>query len=159
MRISESIKTFLLGVLWIGIAFLFWLSLIGNPFNEFMLITRHTQTTTGNLVDTIDHDRYDEGVYTFYIPNKGEFKTSIELPLGELKKQQEVEYLPDNPSVCRIKGDGCQSIIAFLLRKVVGGIFAIILFISPGVIMLKNGIRDIKKIRAEASLPKKTSGL
>jgi hypothetical protein len=59
----------------------------------------------------------------------------------------EVEYLPNNPSVSRIKGDGSASITDWLWRKAGLGSLLLALFVSPGIILLRNGIRDLKMLR------------
>jgi hypothetical protein len=156
MNKNKLIKNLFPGILWVAIALLFWFHVIGNPINEILLITQKTQTTTGILVDTIEHDSesdegkvtvWDEGIYSFSVPGKGDFKTQTEAPLGELKNHQEVEYLPSNPAVNRIKGDGCKSIVEFLFRKVGIGVLFLFLLLSPGVIILRNGIKEIREAR------------
>lgn len=143
------------GILLILVACWFWYSLLGNPLNEFSLIHR-AQTISGALLETHESEQEDYrghvyfsdvGVYAYRLPDGREFKTITKASTGNLKKQQQVEYLPDNPAVSRIKGDGCQTITEWLWRTVGLGIILLVVFISPGMILLRNGVRDIKRAR------------
>jgi hypothetical protein len=61
-----------------------------------------------------------------------------------LSKQQDVEFLPHDPSVNRIKGDGATSIFDWAWRKFGLGLVLLVAFLSPGVILLRNGYRDFR---------------
>lgn len=155
---SGLIKGIVIGVICLTVAIWFWLSLVGNPFDELALI-RKAETTHGTLVDSFDvesagsNDRIailDRGIYAFYVDGQ-EFKTFIDVPLGELNEREKIEYLPDNPEVNRVKGEGCQSVVEWLWRKMgIGGIF-LLMFCSVGFFMLKGSIIEYKckKIRLE----------
>jgi len=146
------VKTVVFGVLCIFIACMIWLNIEKNPFNELALIIRNTQTTTGYLVDTIEHESersvYEVGVYIYRLPDGSEYKTSKENPLGESKKNEEIEYLSSNPAISRIKGDGCTSVLEWLLRKVGASTLLLVIFLMPGLYLLRDGIQNIKKLRA-----------
>jgi hypothetical protein len=154
-KLSDPVKTLICGVLLILGACWFWYSLCGNPLDEFALI-RRAQIVPGALLETHEDEQEDYrgdvyfsdvGVYAYRLPDGREFKTITKAPTGHLKKQRQVEYLPDNPAVSRIKGDGCQSVMEWLWRKVGLGSFLLVLFISPGIVLIRNGVRDIKRIR------------
>jgi hypothetical protein len=126
------ISTFLLNKLpsvFLGLALIagslwLWIYLLGNPINELALIRRGV-TAKGFITDP--SDSYD---YEFRLPN-GQM---VEGKTGEIAYYMpgyviEVEYLPDNPAVSRIKGDGCSTVTEWIWSNV--GL--LILFLSPGV--------------------------
>lgn len=151
-KYRESIKSILLGIVFIFVAILLWYHIVGNPLDELALI-QGAKVTTGNLVDTYESESEDYrgrmsfsevGIYAFRLSDGREFKTQ-----GYLTDEQvEIEYLPDNPSTNRVKGEGCQSITELLWRKVLLGVFLFALLITPGITVLRNGVRDIMKIRS-----------
>lgn len=150
-KLSDSIKTLLWGVLWVAVALWFMHYIAENPLNELALI-RRAQVAAGSLTDTFEHEQEDErgrvyfsdvGVYTFRTPDGQQFQASTKVPIGQLSKQREVEYLPDDPAVNRIRGDGCASIFEWLWRKVGLGVILLALFLSPGITLLRKGIREI----------------
>lgn len=146
----------------------FWLHLVGNPIHELVLI-QQGQSVLGSIVDTSeDVESGDEGgmhwthaaIYTYRLPDGRKFTARTKDKSGRLKDQFrdlkqpypiEVEYLPHNPAVSRIKGDGCQSVFEWLWRTVgLGGLLLAVL-LSPAYLVLWHAIRDIK--RARAGLP------
>lgn len=165
-KFGDSTKTLIWGVLLILGACWFWYYLFGNPLNELAFI-RQAQIAPGFIVDTWEDVEDGGGVrgkaywfhgfaYTYRIPDGREFTQSTKSVNGRLEEkfqdlQQpypvEVEYLPDNPTVSRIKGDGNDSITDWLWRKAgLGGLFLVV-FVSPGIILLRNGVRDIRRLR------------
>ena len=142
------------GVLMILAACWFWFWLVKNPFDELALI-RRAQVASGSLVDTLEDEAEDSrgkvrsvdiGVYAYRLPDGREFKTTKRVPAGELRDYQEIEYLPDNPAVSRVKGDGCRSITEWLWRKVGLGTLVLAVFLAPGFIQLRDAIRDMKRL-------------
>jgi len=100
----------------------FWIYLLGNPINELALI-RHGVTAKGVIKDV-------SSSYEFRLPNGQMVKGKTgEITYYMPESGVEVEYLPDNPAVSRIKGDGCSTVTGWLWRNV--GL--LILFFSPGV--------------------------
>ena len=160
----ESVKSVAWGAIWIVGAFCFWLYLVGNPLDELALIQRG-QTVPGFIVDTWeDAESGDEGgtqwfhaaVYKYRLPDGREFTRRTKDNSGRLKdefrdlKQPypiQVEYLPDAPNISRIKGDGHDTIWGWLLYKVGLGTLLLALFLSPGIIMVRNTLRDSKRVR------------
>src|SRR5688572_1220798 len=128
--------------------------IVGNPFDELALI-RRAHVAVGSLADTFEYEREDErgrvylsdvGVYTFRTLDGAQFNASTRVPTGQLSKQLDVKYLPDEPAVNRIRGDGCASIFEWLWRKVGLGIFLLALLLSPGVILLRNGRSEERRV-------------
>ena len=142
---------FIWGAIWIIFASMFvWHIIGGNPLNELALI-RRAQIISGSLVDTYEDEQEDyrgtihyseKGIYSYRLPDGREFKAMSR----QVEEEREVEYLPDNPAVNRIKGDGCQSVTEWLLRKVILGGFFLALLVSPGIALLKNGVQEMKNI-------------
>lgn len=148
---SESAKTLMWGVLSFLVGCWFWHYLVGNPLHEIALI-RRANIAPGFLVATHEDEQEDYrghayvsdvGVYAYRLPDGREFKTITRAPTGHLKEQRQIEYLPDNPAVSRIKGDGCQSVMEWLWRNAGLGSLLLAAFVSPGVIMIRNGMHGL----------------
>lgn len=158
-------KLVIFAVLWVLGVCWFWYQLMGNPLAELALI-RRAHTAPGFIVDTWE-DVEDAGeggaqwfhaaVYTYRLPDGREYKERTPERKGRLREQFrefeepypiEVEYLPENPAVSRIKGYGCQSVGEWLWRKAGLGSLLLAVFLGGGVILLRDGIREIKKSRA-----------
>jgi hypothetical protein len=154
-RFTESAKTMGLGMVVIIVGCWFWHYDIGNPLNELALI-RRAQIATGSLIETGEHEHesqnrvaiVDDGLYTYRLPDGREFQTTTEAQTGQLNEQVEVEYLPDNPAVSRVKGDGCASVTEWLWRKVGIGSLFLALCSSPGIILVKKGLRELRDAKS-----------
>jgi len=132
----------------------FWYSLVGNPFDELALI-RHAATAPASLADTWEDEQSDfrdhvyisdVGIYRFQIPDGREFMARARAPIGELRSEEAVEYLPDDPSVSRIKGDGCQSVGEWLWRKVGLGVLLLAMFVTPGIIAIRDWASSRRRV-------------
>ncbi len=158
----ESIKTILWGVLWVVGACWFYFALGGNPLAELALIQR-ARIAPGSIVDTWEEydgesdagqDLWSHGsTYTYRLPDGREFTQSTE-GWGQLKDAffdlqepypVEVEYLPEDPKVSRIRGDGSSSVREWIWRQGVFGSLLLALFLSPGIVLLRNGLRQLKR--------------
>lgn len=91
-------------------------------------------------------------VYTFRLPD-GRERRGFHTGQGRLRSDLrdlahsiavEVEYDPVDPSISCIKGDGSQNLVEWLLRKVVLGGVLLILFVSPGVMVIRDGVRTFR---------------
>ncbi len=151
-KYRDAVITILLGMALIIGGVLFWYHIAGNPLDEIKLIQR-AKVATCILVDAYDDEHEDDrghihlsnvGIYTFRLPDGREFKTLTRVPSGQLEEKLEVEYLPDNPSVNRIKGGGCQSVVEWLWRKIGVGGLVLLTCITPGFLVLRDGIRKFK---------------
>ena len=147
------------GVLWISGACWLWYGLCGNPLNELALI-RRGQTTVGFITDTWEdveeHDSgklmwFHGGTYTYFLPDGRKFVQETEEGSGRLKPELhnlaypypiEVEYLPDKPTISRIKGSGHNSTLSWLVLKAGLGGLLLILFSVPGIGLLRSAIRS-----------------
>jgi hypothetical protein len=160
-KLGGSVKTLIGGVLWILGACWFWYHSFGNPLDELALI-RGAQIAPGFIVDTWEEpDSGPEGgtlwfhgsTYHYRTPDGREFTQKTGDRSGMLKEEFqdlqkpypiEVEYLSDNPAVSRIKGDGCRSVMEWLWRKVGLGSFLLAMLLSPGIVVLRDGIRNMR---------------
>lgn len=151
-KIPQTVKNILFGIFFMLLLFLIWYHAIGgNPLNELALI-RRAQITTGTLVETFEEEREKpeysgggeyyiyKGVYVYRLPFGREFKVVTESDDNQFEKQVEVEYLPDNPAISRVKGDGCQSIIEFLWRKAGLGSILLAIFMVPCIQYIKRNM-------------------
>jgi hypothetical protein len=159
-RLLAPTKTIALGVLLlIGACWFLWYEIGGNPLTELALI-RRAEVTTGTLVETyeIEHDTdrgvyvRDAGIYVYRLPDGREFRAYTRVPTGQLKEQQQVEYLPDRPGLSRIKGDGCQTVTEWLWRKVGLGLLLLAALSAPGIMLIRSGQRDMSHILSVISI-------
>jgi len=130
-----------------GIFFL--LHLTGNPLDELALI-RRAEIATGvfgeQFEDLVEGEAGRSGVltvsvYTYRVPDGREFKVSTNSPDAVFGEETQVEYLPDDPAVSRIKGDGCQSIAEWIWRKAALGTFLMAFCVGLGVVIIVEGSR------------------
>ncbi|HLG17758.1 MAG TPA: hypothetical protein VJH03_25160 [Blastocatellia bacterium] len=158
---AEAIKTTLWGFGWILAAAWLWASAVGNPIHDLRLMLG-ASTTPGQIIGTWeDVQDGDDGrahwyhgiAYTFRLPDGREIRAATGSRSGRLSPELvnskdpiavEVEYDPRVPSVNRLKGDGSQSLGDWLLRKVVLGGVLLILFMWPGVKLLRDGIAEFR---------------
>lgn len=148
-----------------GASFFYYLA--GNPFHELVLII-YGEMAPGSIVDTWEEvgDGDDGGTrflhgatYTFRLPGGREVTGSTGTDLGRLRSDLrdldqpvgvEVEYYPRDPSISRIKGDGSQSLLEWILRKVVVGAFLLLILLSPGVTMISNSLRTLRSAQGRS---------
>lgn len=157
---KEGLKSILFGVIWIIITFGFWLYVAGNPIENFKLVVG-AQVTDGFIIDTYeDYIDTDEGraqwfhnfLYEYQIPDGRKYSKGTKAFNGRLNEEFreleqpypiQVEYLPDNPDISRIKGTGTQSIMEWIWRDIGLGGLLLIIFGGVGVKLLLNGSRDL----------------
>lgn len=170
-ELKECAWTIVWGIFALLVAFWFWHYLVGNPFDDLALIRRGS-VVSGFIVDTSgDAEMGDRGgtlwlhrvVYTYRLPDGREFTQSTKDRSGPLNEELrnlaqpypvEIEYLPDNPSVSRLKGERSDSVLDWLWRKAGLGGLLLMLFLRPGWVLLRNGFRDIRKLRSSDSNPR-----
>ena len=156
--LKSGASSTLWGIVALIVAFWFWHYLVGNPFDDLALI-RRGHTVQGFIVATReDAESGDRGgtqwfhgaIYKYRLPNGQEFAQRTKDKSGRLKTEfrelaqpfpVEVEYLPDNPAVSRIKGDGSPNLFDWLWRKVGLGSLLLALFLAPGFTMLRSAVR------------------
>ncbi len=159
-RFGDPLRSIVWGVILTVLACAFVCYEAGNPLHELALI-RRAQVATGLLVDTLEDAQEDYrglhfsdvGVYAFHLPDGREFKTSTRVPTGELEGHVEVEYLPDNPAVNRVKGDGCASVTEVLWRKFGFGSLILVGLCWIPVGLLWKGLKDLKRLCTNPEMP------
>lgn len=148
------------GVLAILAALFMVHSMTGNPYHEYLLITKG-ETAKGYITDAeefvTDDDRgraqFDYYyTYTFTASNGTKHisggNSSGRLPdqLSDLSNPYptEVAYLADNPEISRLKHSLSDSIWELLWRRIGFGGFFLIMFSSVGFMITKNAIKEYK---------------
>lgn len=125
----DRLKSVFCGLLLIVGGFLFWLHLLGNPIHELSLIRRGV-AARGVIKD-------GGASYEFRLPNGQMVKGKTgEITYYMPESGIAVEYLPDNPAISRIKGDGSQTIGDWLLYGALAGGVLLAMFVSPGVFLI-----------------------
>ncbi len=158
---KEALKIMAWGLGWIVAAVWLLLYWAGNPMHDLRLML-YAETAPGQVIDTWEEpedgiegkaDWSHGAVYTFSLPDGREMRGGTK-GSGRLKSEfrdlarpvaVEVEYDPADPSINRIKGGGSQSLVEWLLRKVLLGVVLLAALTSPGVILIRDGV---KKFRA-----------
>jgi hypothetical protein len=165
----EAIKTIAFGVVWCFGAIAIWLSAAGNPIDDLRLVLS-ARIAPGQVTDSSEdaEDRDDGGTawyhavaYTFRLPDGREVKSGSSGPgrlrpdFVELKQPvpTDVEYLPESPSVNRLKGSGSQTVTEWFLRKVGAGGLFLALLLWPGVRLIRDGTADFRTSRNTPSEP------
>ena len=157
-----------LGIGWILGGLWLFFGIAGNPLDDFALIHRG-QVAQGFIVETWeDADTGDEGgaqwshsaVYEYRLPDGREFTQRTRTKSGRLKRELrdlsepfpiEVEYLPDNPIVSRIKGSGSSSLFDWLWRKVGLGLVLLAIILTPGLWWLRDAFREIVRYQQSSN--------
>lgn len=157
---TDSRKTLVIGCIWIAACLVVFFATGGNPFDELspglsdeLALIRRSERAVGVLaekaVDEVEDDRgrvgvSDVGKYLFTALDGGEFTTWTRTPAGQLLNQVEVEYLPESPSINRVKGNGCESFWEWIWRRVGLGLFLLGMFAAPGVSMVYSSIVELR---------------
>ncbi len=158
-KFHSPLSTVAGGIICIIIGTWLWSSLAGSPLDELALI-RNAHITKGFIVDTWEDvesgDRrvqwYHGAEYTFRLPGGREITSGYSNASGRLKDKfrdlqkpypVEVEYLPKNPQISRLKGRGAQTIAGWLWRKLISlGFFNMI-----GIYIITMGVMEYKALR------------
>ena len=168
-HLKSAASSTLWGIVALIVAFWYWHYLAGNPFDDLALI-RRGHTAQGFIVDTwedaVDGEEgqthwYHGAIYKYRLPEGREFTQRTKDKSGRLETELrdlaqpfpvEVEYLPDNPAVSRIKGEGSPNLFDWLWRKAVLGSLLLALFLAPGFTMLRSAVRDFMQYHRTSNL-------
>jgi len=154
----QLIKSIVWGLVAIIAAFCFVIYTIGNPYNEFRLITKGI-TAVGRITEAeefvVDGYRgkaifYYYYSYSFNLPDGREIKSGgkgngrLPVVLMDLSDPYPIKvvYLTWKPEINKDKNSICDSVTEFLWRKVGLGTILFLVFSSIGFILIRNGIRD-----------------
>ena len=137
--------------------------MLGNPLHDLLLL-RYGHTTQGFIIDTYEEppDRREgktdwtyEVTYKYSIPDGREFINETGIRSGKLPQELrppliqpypvEVEYLPDEPHISRLKGSAPKSVTGWFLRKVVLGALVLILFLAVGIMLLRDALQQYRR--------------
>lgn len=161
-KFHDPIKSMVWGCILTLLACAFVYYVAGNPLRELALIL-HGRTVSGFVIDAWeDAEETDYGktiwdhraIYTYRLPDGRSFKGTAE-GSGRLKEEFqdltepypiEIEYLPDNPNISRVKGDGCATVTELLWRKIGLGGCILVGFCWIPVGLLWKGLKDLKRL-------------
>jgi len=145
------------GVAMTLVALWFWFHVNGDLLQDLRLL-QAAEVAPGQIIDSWeDLEDGEEGqthwfhaaVYTFRLPDGQELHGAAR-GTGRLREQFrnlggpvpiEVEYDPADPSVNRLKGSGSQSVIEWVLRKLLLGGILLVVLVSPGLLLCRNGVK------------------
>ncbi|WP_152266388.1 DUF3592 domain-containing protein [Agriterribacter humi] len=152
------IRNLVIGLSAITAAFYFVYSAAGNPYHEYLLITKGV-TTNGFIADAEEIvEDGDDGrahfshyySYTFRVSSgkeltsHGEGQGRLPNELNDLKRPYPIKviYLKKNPEINKVKNTISESIGELLWRKIGLGAVLFIAFSSIGILLLKNAITE-----------------
>lgn len=144
-----------------------------NPYHEYLLMTKGISakgfiTDTGEDIDENDRGGAEYSHYYAYsfTTNEGKILESSGRGNGQLREEFvdldepypiTIAYLKNNPEINVIKNNLSDSMLEFVLRKIVLGFLLLSLFCSIGLLLIKGAINDyVKGIRLhnQMELPK-----
>jgi hypothetical protein len=135
-----------------------------NPYYEYMLITK-SKVTNGFIIRIEEYEdevdvpdsqgggsepvTVDNYEYTFSTQD-GKVINNWSSDLGYIKNFTgrplliQVEYLPDNPEINRVKDETsqCKTLGEFVWSRLVLGMLLLLMFLSIGFTLIKNGIKE-----------------
>lgn len=152
------IKNLFIGLAAIAAAFYFVYSAAGNPYHEYLLVTKGV-TTKGFITDAEEMvEDGDDGrthishyySYTFKAPDgkelsaHGESQGRLPDELSDLSNPYPIEvvYLKSNPEINKIRNTISKNIGELLWKKIGLGAALLITFSSIGFVLIKNAIKE-----------------
>lgn len=142
----------------------FWFSIFGNPLNDLALL-RRAKTAQGEITsaeeDVGDGDLGQaiwthRAEYAFKLPDgrqvigsfegSGRLRRDLTIPLSV-----EIEYLPENPTISRVKGMGAESFPGWIMRTLLSFAF-LTMAVAPGIKLLTMGAHPLSR-QKELTLP------
>jgi len=161
MKYKTYIKILAPGLIVTALA-CFWLyTTLIDAWQELTLMRNH-ETCFGYIIETWEDmtGEADDGrliwehgaTYTYRLPDGREF-TQYTRGHGRLKPEFqdlsqpypiEVEYLPDNPTISRVKGDGPNNITGWLRTEVGYWAFFPLILLAIGVYLLWKAVSELR---------------
>jgi len=162
MKHKTYIKILAPGLIITGLACYWFYTALNDAWQEFILMKSH-ETCSGYITETWEDmtGEADDGrliwewgvTYTYQLPDGREF-TQYTRHQGRLKSEFldlqepypiEVEYLPSNPTLSRITGDGPNSVPGWLRTEVGYRAFYPLILLIIGAYLLQKAVRELKK--------------
>ena len=151
-------RTAVVGLVWIAVVLWLFLDGFKDSMAEAALMQRGERTWGLVVAASEEMERAESGAKLWYY----DVSYRYQLPTGEVLDQRangsgrlpsalqnltsprpvQVIYLPDNPSVSQIVCSHEPKAETWLVRKSVGGLLFLGLFLTPGIAILVNGIRE-----------------
>lgn len=160
-RHRNALKKLISGILILFVGIWYCHIIKGDPFTKFLLI-QNSKTISGYITDVSEEIKGDEEgtYYTYFITytyelhehiyennhNDGGDRKNLELSNLKIPYPIEVEYLPKFPNISRIKGTGTQSMIVWFFYELIGSIILYGIVICIGIMVSKNGYKELKKL-------------
>jgi len=152
----KLIKSLFVGFAALFVAFYFVYSIGGNPYHEYLLMTKGT-TTTGFITNTeedITDDYNGSAHFNYYyhyifntangrqLDSHGECDGRLPSELSDLTEPYptDVVYLENNPEINMVKNTLCKNVAEFLWRRVGMGTLLLLIFSSLGIVIIRNAI-------------------
>jgi hypothetical protein len=146
------------GIVAIIVAVLFVWRMAGNPYYEYLLVTKGV-TTKGEITDvSVDVQENDAGgntyfydyTYKFTLPSGETIQSKADFSSGSPRSindstypfPTDIVYLESKPSINKIKNALSKNIGEILWRKVGLGSLLLVLFGSIGFVFIRNAIKD-----------------
>jgi len=174
-KLYKYAKILAFGLIVTGLACFMLYASIHVAWQDLMLM-RHHETCSGFIVDTWEDVDENEAsaefwhyyvIYKYSLPDGQEFTQSMSHS-GRLKSEFrdlsepypiEVEYLPDNPTVSRIKGDGPNSIPSWLRSSVGYWAFFWLPLLALGIYLLWKEVGELRELRKSEKSKAYDSGI
>ena len=144
----ESSKSIFWGLIFVVVMFAFWYSLAGSPLDEYRFMQRGILINAEIGECTQDYADRDSGQGGAYQRCEYSYKVSGNTYQGvsdfsqNVGEKTEIIYLPENPSVHREKLGAATGIFDFVFRKILVGAILLVMFVSGGIVIIKNGIKE-----------------
>jgi hypothetical protein len=161
MKYKTYMKILAPGLIVTGLACYGLYTSLDDAWQELKLMRNH-ETCSGYIIEIweemIGETDYGKlmweywGIYTYRLPDGREF-TQYTRGHGRLKPEIldhsmpypiEVEYLPDNPAISRIKGDGPNNILSWLRSEVADWGLLTFILLAVGVYLLLKAVRELR---------------
>lgn len=146
----EGGKSVFWGLVVTGVMFAFWYSMAGNPLNEYRFMQRGVllNAEIGECSqEYAESDSGQGGPYQRcgyrYVVNGTSYNDVSDFA-QDVGDAVEILYLPDNPSVHREKLGAATGIFDFIFRKMILGTVLLVMFLSIGFVMIRDGINSFK---------------
>lgn len=157
----EATKKIIYGLIWCLICLWLCYGSARDDFDELKLI-RNAQLADGVITECFEErDVGDEGgkyvarscSYMFSLPDGTILDSSMNVS-NKIKEETDVkiEYLLVNPQTNRIQGEGNSTFFDWAWRKLGLGLGLLALFTSPGIILIRNGIKEFRNPKVINSL-------
>ena len=152
MNISQEKKESLKGVFWglifVGVAALFWYGLVGDPIDEYKIMD-HGVPSVAEVQDCVqdvaENDSGQGGAFELcsfnYKVNGNIYGGSATRP--EPVEEIEILYLPEHPAIYREQQGAATGFFDWLFRKAILGIVLLLMFVGGGIQVAYSSFKEL----------------